>query len=178
MKKMEEIAKYIEKICDLEYEAQELYNKEETWEIYNEVLERMNNYLPENFKNDFGMIPISEPESKEYYERVKDLVLQKRKLYKISKYSIGGDTYYLCYVSAFHPLYNMIGNCWICKLVEGEPVLYSTFIVLVFDEEEPIQWIGGANDLDINQFRNPVESFIYNEANITDPIEQDIIDNR
>jgi hypothetical protein len=174
----EKVVNYIETIFELECDAQTLYNQEGRWEEYNQALAKMNDYVPDVFSNKFDMIPLREPKSPSYYEEVKEWVLKRRKLYKVSKYVLEADIYYLCYISAFNARHNMIGNCWVCKIKEDRPFLYSSFILLLSDEDEPLQWIVGAQDLDINKFRNPIESKIYNETNIIHPILQDIIDNR
>ncbi|WP_234109214.1 hypothetical protein [Chryseobacterium sp. R2A-55] len=120
---MEAIKNFIIQFLQAEVIATEASVKPDL-EDYNNKLEMMNSFCVSELHNKFGMIPLTDLESDEFYERYKNKKSRNpRLIYKISQYEDEnyGDVY-IAYISGKNPneMFFLYGECVFINTINRE----------------------------------------------------------
>lgn len=120
---METIKTFIQNFLQAEATASEASIKPDL-EDYNQKLEIMNSFCVPELHNKFGMIPLTEPDSDEFYERwAKAKPRNPRDVYKISHYEEKNyGAVYVAYVSGKNPsgMFSLYGECVFVATINEE----------------------------------------------------------
>ncbi|MBX2950372.1 MAG: hypothetical protein KF704_13920 [Crocinitomicaceae bacterium] len=157
---MKTIKTFIENFLQAEAETTFLM-RQPNLENYNNALEKMNAYCVESLQNKFGLIPLTELDEHEYYEKWSAKKHPNpRHIYKISQYQ--NETYgdvYIAYVSGSNPngLFFLYGECVFITTINGELKIVKNYTfgddMLVKKKFETPQ---GLPDISFETLKKPV----------------------
>lgn len=109
-------------------------------EDFNNKLEYLNSLVIENLENSFGLIPMKELESSEFYEDYSDTPpTAKRYLFRIDEYiGTAEEKLFMCYLSRSNPSRKKIANVFLIKQKNNEAKIFSKFVLS--KRSVPVEW--------------------------------------
>ncbi|WP_300487868.1 hypothetical protein [Flavobacterium sp.] len=164
---MEEIKKFIDEFFKAEVVATEASVKP-SLEYYNEKLDLMNSFCIKELHNKFGLIPLKELDSEDFYERWANAKPRNpRYIYKISYYQddVYGDVY-VGYISGKNPndMFLLYGESIFITKINGELKIVKNYTfgddMLVKKKFETAQ---GLKDISFETLKKPVMIERYKE---------------